>query len=71
MGVAPGRGHPGPDTYSQIKQGIPVATGDVEPGDLHLDDPATVVISELFIQAWGRKPNAHNAGRRQPVAVPI
>jgi cell wall-associated NlpC family hydrolase len=24
----------GPDTYSQIKQGIPVAPGDVEPGDL-------------------------------------
>jgi SAM-dependent methyltransferase len=23
----------------------------------HLDDPATVVISDLFIQAWGRKPN--------------
>ncbi len=22
----------------------------------HLDDPATVVISDLFIQAWGRKP---------------
>jgi SAM-dependent methyltransferase len=24
----------------------------------HLDDPTTVVISDLFIQAWGRKPNA-------------
>jgi ubiquinone/menaquinone biosynthesis C-methylase UbiE len=24
----------------------------------HLDDPATVVISDLFIQAWGRKPTA-------------
>jgi SAM-dependent methyltransferase len=29
----------------------------------HLDDPATVVISDLFIQAWGRKHNAQNAGR--------
>jgi ubiquinone/menaquinone biosynthesis C-methylase UbiE len=26
----------------------------------HLDDPDTVVISDLFIQAWGRKPNADN-----------
>jgi hypothetical protein len=24
----------------------------------HLDDPAAVVISDLFIQAWGRKPTA-------------
>ena len=23
----------------------------------HLDEPATIVISDLFIQAWGRKPN--------------
>jgi SAM-dependent methyltransferase len=29
----------------------------------HLDDPATVVISDLFIQAWGRKPNPRNRGR--------
>jgi SAM-dependent methyltransferase len=29
----------------------------------HLDDPATVVISDLFIQGWGRKPNHPNAAR--------
>jgi ubiquinone/menaquinone biosynthesis C-methylase UbiE len=43
-----------------------VADGLITPDELdrlgralsrHLDDPATVVISDLFIQAWGRKPN--------------
>jgi hypothetical protein len=29
----------------------------------HLDDPATIVISDLFIQAWGRKPNAPKENR--------
>jgi cell wall-associated NlpC family hydrolase len=63
-----------PTSTARSKQGIPRRPRRRGTGRLdarHLDDPATVVISDLFIQAWGRKPNAHNAGRRQPVAVPV
>jgi hypothetical protein len=28
----------------------------------HLDDPDTVVISDLFMQAWGRRPERINGG---------
>ena len=29
-------------------------------------DPATVVISDLFIQAWGRKPNRRETSKKHP-----